>query len=59
MNAFLPPLAPARDEVGAQSAQTRHWFAGIVAVEGGGSRPHPEGGGTVSRVLRESPGRLW
>ena len=32
-------------EIGTRSAQTREPVAGNVAVEGGGTAPHPLGGG--------------
>ena len=38
-------LVHGRDEIGAKSAQARARFAGIVDLEGGGSKPHPVGGG--------------
>ena len=34
-------------EVGAESARTRARFAGIVGLEGGGTAPHPMGGGVA------------
>jgi hypothetical protein len=34
-------------EVGAESARTRAPFAGIVGLEGGGTAPHPMGGGVA------------
>ena len=47
MNAVL--LFPRRIHgIGTEPAQTRAGFVGIVDVEGGGLKPHPEGGGTVS-----------
>ena len=35
----------AEAEVGAEPAQTRALLTGIVAAEGGGTTPHPLGGG--------------
>jgi hypothetical protein len=51
--ARLRPAAPAAGTVdvgrplqtGTESAQMRAWFPGIVGLEGGGSAPHPLGGG--------------
>jgi hypothetical protein len=34
-------------EVGAESARTRAPLAGIVGLEGGGTAPHPMGGGVA------------
>jgi hypothetical protein len=36
---------PHRDELGAKSAQTGRSCGGIVVLEGGGTTPHPMGGG--------------
>jgi hypothetical protein len=50
-------LAACRREIGAESAQTRIRLAGIVALEGGGTAPHPMGGGARSRWNRRDPER--
>jgi hypothetical protein len=56
MNA--PPVLPrAWHEVDPKSAQTRARFAAIVALEGGGLNPHPEGGGACSCGLTSFSGR--
>jgi hypothetical protein len=39
--------AARRDELGTESAQTRACCAGIVDLEGGGTTPHPLGGGAA------------
>jgi hypothetical protein len=43
--------------IGTEPAQTRAPAAGIVAGEGGGTAPHPVGGG-VGRGARIHPGLL-
>ena len=35
-----------------QSSRTGHEFAGIVNLEGGGTAPHPMGGGAVADAAR-------
>jgi hypothetical protein len=42
-------------EIGTEPAQTRAPAAGIVAGEGGGTAPHPVGGG-LGRGARTHPG---
>jgi hypothetical protein len=45
-----------RSEVVTQSARTGHEFAGIVDLEGGGTAPHPMGGGAVAGTARGGMG---
>ena len=59
MNGSRQPAGDsAAREVGAQSPQSRVLTAGIVAVEGGGTAPHPMGGGVAKSRRRETIGGL-